>query len=163
MSVILLLGLFLRFYDLGSESVWFDESVSIIIANSDWIEILKTATNDQHPPLYYFILQFWVSLFGNSEFSARLPSAIFGFLSLLVMFKVGYLFFDKEVGILSSLILGLSVFHIHYSHSHNSDNNGLIESTLKKNRRLSFHKIYIHFKYYTRQKIPGIEVFLFEK
>lgn len=113
---ILSLGLFLRIYDLSNESLWLDEGYSIKVANLNLSKIAEeTSQNDTHPPLYYMILHFWIDLFGDSEFSTRFPSVIFGFFAILMIYKVGSLIFDKETGLLSSLLLGLSVFHIHYS------------------------------------------------
>lgn len=112
---ILSLGLFLRIYDLASESLWFDEGYSIRVAHLNLPQIVEDCSQDAHPPLYYIILHYWINLFGDSEFSTRFLSVIFGFFAIFMIYKVGSLIFDKEVGILSSLILGLSVFHIHYS------------------------------------------------
>ena len=110
---ILLIGFFLRVYDLANESIWYDEADSILLANLNLSQIFLYPTNT--PPLYYIILHWWINLFGDSEFSIRFPSVIFGCLSIFMIYKVGNKIFDKDVGILSSLLLGLSVFHIHYS------------------------------------------------
>lgn len=112
---ILFLGLFLRIYDLGNESIWLDEAVSIGWANSNLFQIVKKTAGDTHTPLYAIVLHFWVVLFGDSEFSTRFPSVIFGFFAILMTYKVGSLIFDKEVGVLSALLLALSTFHIYYS------------------------------------------------
>ncbi len=113
--IILILGLFLRIYDLGNESMWEDEVFSIRLANLGFFQIVGETSQDVHPPLYYMILHYWINLFGNSEFSTRFLSVIFGFFAIFMIYKVGSLIFDREVGILGSLILGLSLFHIHYS------------------------------------------------
>ncbi|HEX3035923.1 MAG TPA: glycosyltransferase family 39 protein [Thermodesulfobacteriota bacterium] len=114
--IILFVGLFLRIYHLGYESIWIDEGYSIIFAKLNPSQIIEvTSKDDFHTPFYYIILHYWMNLFGDSEFSIRFPSAIFGFLAILMIYKVGSLIFDKKVGLLSSLILALSIFHIHYS------------------------------------------------
>ena len=114
--LILCIGLLLRIYDLGTESIWVDEGYSIRLSNLNVSQILElTMVEDQHPPLYYIILHYWVTLFGNSEFAIRFLSVIFGFLGIFIIYKIGRLLFDKNVGILSALLLALSVFHIHYS------------------------------------------------
>lgn len=114
--VILLLGLFLRIHNLSKESIWFDEGYSISVANLNPFQVVvETYKSDQNLPLYYIILHFWISLFGDSEFSVRFPSAIFGLFAMFMLYEVGGLIFDKEVGTLSSLVLGLSLFHIRYS------------------------------------------------
>ncbi|MHA2131492.1 MAG: glycosyltransferase family 39 protein [Promethearchaeota archaeon] len=114
--VILLTSLFIRIFELSAESLWADEFYSINLAGKSLTQIIRiTSTKDFHPPLYYIILHYWTKIFGTSEFAARFPSAIFGFLSVFMIYKVGELIFNKEIGLLSSLILGLNIFHIHYS------------------------------------------------
>lgn len=112
---ILFLGILLRIHDLSGESIWLDEGFSIRWANLNLVQIIEETSKDVHPPLYYIILHYWIILFGNSEFSTRFLSVVFGFFSIFVIYKVGSLIFNKEVGILGSLILGLSLFHIQYS------------------------------------------------
>ncbi len=112
---IFFLGVFLRIYHLGDESIWLDEAFSIKLASSSLFGIIEGSAEDPHPPLYYILLHYWINLFGNSEFSTRFLSVVFGFLSILMSYKVGSLIFDKETGVLSALILALSTFHIHYS------------------------------------------------
>ncbi|MER3445436.1 MAG: hypothetical protein C4291_00755 [Candidatus Dadabacteria bacterium] len=114
--LILLLGLFLRTHNLSKESIWFDEGYSISVADLSLLQIVvETYKSDQNLPLYYIILHFWISLFGDSEFSVRFPSVIFGLFAIFMLYEVGRLIFDNEVGILGSLLLGLSLFHIRYS------------------------------------------------
>jgi mannosyltransferase len=101
---ILLIGVCLRIYNLDGECIWSDEGFSI-----------KLAAKDVHPPLYYILLHYWIDLFGDSEFSTRMLSVIFGVIAIFVMYMLGSLIFEKKVGILGSLILSISVFHIRYS------------------------------------------------
>ena len=113
---ILFLGLVLRIYDLGTESLWLDEGFSIRIADLNLFQIVVEKTyRDIHPPLYYVILHYWINLFGDTEFSTRFLSVLFGLFSIFMIYKVGTLLFNKNVGMLSSLLLALSVFHIQYS------------------------------------------------
>jgi uncharacterized membrane protein len=109
------LALFLRIYHIAEESIWLDEGISIHFANLDLFDILEKGTQESHPPLYYIILHYWINMFGDSEFSTRFLSTLFGLFSILMIYKVASHIFDRDVGILSSLVLALSVFHIHYS------------------------------------------------
>ncbi|MGO8944022.1 MAG: glycosyltransferase family 39 protein [Syntrophobacteraceae bacterium] len=111
--VILLLSSFLRLYHLDGRNIWSDEAFSIKFAELKVCQIFFLQENT--PPLYWTVLHWWIQLFGTSESSVRLPSAIFGILSVLVMYKIGRLLFDVEAGRLSSLLLSISVFHISYS------------------------------------------------
>ncbi len=115
--LIFLLGLFLRIYNLGTESIWFDEAVSVMASKLGFFEQIRwsLASSDNNPPLYYAFLRVWVLLFGDSEFAVRLPSAIFGSFSILLIYIVGALLFNKKTALLSALILAVSVFHIKFS------------------------------------------------
>src|SRR3990167_3237912 len=92
---IFLLGLVLRIHNLGGESIWFDEAVSVAASKLGFLEQIRwsLASSDNNPPLYYAFLSVWVLLFGDSEFAVRLPSAIFGSFSILLIYIVGALLF----------------------------------------------------------------------
>lgn len=115
--LIFIVGLGLRIYDLGSESIWYDEAISVAVAKLDLLAQIQWSfvQNDNNPPLYYEILHFWIAIFGDSEFASRLPSAILGSFSIIAIYSVGRLLFNKNVGLLAALILATSVFHIKYS------------------------------------------------
>jgi uncharacterized membrane protein len=112
---ILVLGFFLRIYGLDSESLWLDEGHSIDLARLEPSQMLETLSKDVHAPLYFLILHYWINLFGEAEFTLRFLSVIFGFFAIFMMYKVGSLIYDKRTGILSSLTLALSPFHIYFS------------------------------------------------
>ncbi len=69
-TVSMLLGL--------GQSVWFDESYSIILAKRPLHELLSLTAVDAHPPLYYLYLKVWGSVFGWSEFALRSSTALIG-------------------------------------------------------------------------------------
>jgi hypothetical protein len=51
------LGAFLRFYDIGSKTIWLDEAFSIFMSAKPVPEMLKLIVDiEKHPPLYYFLL-----------------------------------------------------------------------------------------------------------
>jgi mannosyltransferase len=56
-----------------------------------------------------------MKLFGDSEFSIRFPSLIFGVLSIGAIYQVGKLLFDARKGLIAAFLLALSTFHIYYS------------------------------------------------
>jgi len=115
--LIVLLGAALRIYNLSGESVWFDEAVTSQVSELGIGDLIgwMINENDNNPPLYYILMHFWVSLFGDSEFSLRLPSAIVGTFSVLMLYLVGKWVFDRTTALIASLILAVSVFHIEYS------------------------------------------------
>jgi len=115
--LIFLLGLFLRVCYLGAESMWFDEVYSIGMSHLSPINIVKEIfrQHENNPPLYYVLLHYWVSFFGDSEFASRMLSVIPGSLSVLFIYKFGKELFNKNAGLIAALIMAVSVFQIKYS------------------------------------------------
>ncbi len=58
------------------------------------------------PPLYMWLVSLSYQALGVSNVSSRLPSAIFGSLSLVLVFYLGKKLYNSNVGFLSSLVLG---------------------------------------------------------
>jgi 4-amino-4-deoxy-L-arabinose transferase-like glycosyltransferase len=112
---ILLAALFTRIYQLNTEDLWLDEAIAVSISNNSLGGLLESSLPDGNPPLYYLLLHYWMWLFGDSEFSVRLPSALFGLFSVAMIYKVGSILFGKATGLIGALILALSVYHIFYS------------------------------------------------
>jgi 4-amino-4-deoxy-L-arabinose transferase-like glycosyltransferase len=112
---ILLLGTALRLYRLGHQSLWNDEVWSVLISNSSVIEILTVSFwRDTHQPLYYLILNFFMS-FGKSEAILRLPSLIFGVMSIGFFYLILRNWLGEKYGYLGAFLLAISPFHIWYS------------------------------------------------
>jgi len=112
---VFLVGAFLRLYHLGTQSIWWDEAFSVWISKQSLSQIVQTTATDVHPPLYYFILHYWIALFGTSEVAVRSLSVLFGVLAVPMIYAVGRQLFNEEAGLLSALILALSSFNIWYS------------------------------------------------
>jgi len=116
LAAIVILGLFLRLHGLGSESLWLDEGTSVRLAREPFQEILnEPAVYLSHPPLYFVLLKQWLRVSGDSEAAVRLPSAIFGVLSLIVFFGVSAQLFGKKTGLIAVFFLCMSAYHVHYS------------------------------------------------
>ena len=114
--LILFLSLILRIVSLN-QSLWLDEAINVMAARSySFLGILtEYAKADFHPPLYFIIIWIWTKLFGFSEVSARLPSVIFGLLTIWLVFLIGRKLYSKTLGILAALLLALNPLHIYYS------------------------------------------------
>lgn len=53
------------------QSVWFDESYSILVAKQPVAQLVQLTSVDTHPPLYYLLLKAWGSIFGWSAVALR--------------------------------------------------------------------------------------------
>jgi mannosyltransferase len=112
---ILLLALALRSFRLDGQSLWSDEGVSVALAQRDLATIARDAAHDIHPPLYYYLLHFWVRLFGTSEMAVRSLSVLCGLLLVLFTYLLGRALFDDRVALIASFLAAISPFQIYYS------------------------------------------------
>jgi mannosyltransferase len=119
---ILLLALVLRLINLGSRNLWYDEAFAVLYAEKSFSAILygtitqvEGAAADVHPLLYYFFLHLWMGLFGQTPFIVRLPSVIFGLVSIVLAFSIGQRLFDPSAGLLAAAMTAIAPFHINYS------------------------------------------------
>src|SRR5262249_4532650 len=51
------------------------------------------------PPFMYWMMQASTSIFGETEFALRFPSAIFGLMTALLIYHLGRKMFDAQVGL----------------------------------------------------------------
>lgn len=114
--LILLLGLILRVISLN-QSLWLDEGINIMAAKSFSFlgMITQYATADFHPPGWFAILWIWGKLFGYSEATVRMPSVIFGVLSIYIIYLIGKKLVSRNLGLLTALLLAINPLHIYYS------------------------------------------------
>lgn len=77
------LGIGVRFYP--RSALWLDEALSVNIAALDIADIPGALRQDGHPPLYYFLLHFWMNIFGSSDTAVRALSAVTSILTIPVV------------------------------------------------------------------------------
>lgn len=109
-------GLFLRLFLIGSKTMWLDEAFSVWVANHPlteaWAWLVKI---DQHPPLYYSLLNLWQRLFGDLQGAVRSFSALCGTLAIPFLFGAARRLGNVRIGLLSAFILAIALFHIWFS------------------------------------------------
>lgn len=108
------IALFLRLHDLGRLSLWLDEGITAYKMSLSIQKLFAYRELDNVPPLYYLVLhglRSWI----HSDFALRLPSAIFGVVTIPVLFLIGRILFDSRVAVLSCWLLCLSTFHVWFS------------------------------------------------
>src|SRR5439155_226245 len=86
---ILILAALLRLLQLRSESLWWDEAVTVAIVRLDWEAFWKVLSHfEANMGLYYCLLRLWVNL-GESEFVLRSLSALTGVLAVGLVYVLG--------------------------------------------------------------------------
>ena len=109
-------GFILRVWEIGAKGLWLDEAFSVWLGWKPLSELLAWVVKiDQHPPLYYTLLHFWIKIAGDNPDDVRMLSAILGTLTIPVMFLLGRRLMGTTVGLLAALILALSPFHVRFA------------------------------------------------
>jgi len=121
--IILGLGVFLIFINLGrNHLVPWDEAIYAKIAKNmletgEYL-VQKWHTSNpwfEKPPLYMWLMSGSMKLLGYTASAARLPSAIFGLATVILVYFFGSKKFDSFVGFISSLALLTTVHFLYYS------------------------------------------------
>lgn len=117
LTLLVLLGVFLRFYKLEYQSPWVDELYTLINTSTEksFYEIFQNLKIDVHPPLYYYIIHVFNFVFGNTIFSARLVSVIFSLLGIYSIYLLSKELFNKKVAVISVALLVVNYFHIYHA------------------------------------------------
>jgi len=97
----------IRFFRLGHWSFWADEIATLRDA-----ENLRAVIGY---PVGYALIGAWMRLWGVTEFTARFVPAVFGAVTVPVIYLVGRSMFSHRVGILAGAFLALSNFHLFFS------------------------------------------------
>lgn len=146
LGIVFLLGVFLRFYNLSSNppSLNWDEASNGYNAYS----ILKTGRDeygsmlplsirsfdDFKPPLYAYLTVLPVAVFGLTEFAVRLPSALLGSLSIIIVYLLvieilrGGKFspkFSERTALTSAFLFAISPWSLQFSRAAYEGNVGL--------------------------------------
>lgn len=113
---ILMIATALRFYHLDGKSLWRDEIFTAGAAQLDVASIIQFHIQKLgHPPLLSLITHAFFVCWGQSDFIARLPPALFGSLSVLLLYKVGEILWTRKEGLIGAFLLAVNAYHVQYS------------------------------------------------
>lgn len=112
---ILALAAGLRLYRIEAQSLWADEGNSAALAMRSLSRIAQDAAADIHPPLYYWLLHLWASLFGTSETALRSLSVVFGVATVYLIYLIGCRLQGESTGLVAALVAAINPFLIYYA------------------------------------------------
>jgi len=113
--LVLLGGFALRLYRLGAQSLWYDETVSAVLARKTIPALIAHTARDIHPPGYYLLLHGWARLAGDSEFALAFLSLVFGVLLMAATYRLGRLLLDRRAADWGMALVAFSPYHLWYS------------------------------------------------
>jgi hypothetical protein len=116
LATVIVAGLMLRLYQLGTDSFWIDEvGMAQVISQPSLIEMLREAHNHVMAMPLDYVLDWIFARFGSSEGFLRLPAVIWGVLTLIICYFFFKRLTTRTTALLTTLLLALSPFHIQYS------------------------------------------------
>src|SRR5512142_286309 len=100
----------------GELRMWGDEAYSVYSAHRSLAAItFEGAENDPHPPLYYYLLHFYMPLAGASELALRLFSVFPGVATIALIYLTGKRLFGVHTGLLAAVLAVIAPFDVYYS------------------------------------------------
>ena len=111
LSVVVLFGAALRFWNLGQWSFWIDEVFTVRDAQNLSFDSWQVIPN----PIPYLAVKLSISVAGSSEWGSRLIPCIVGIVSIPAVFGLGRTLFNWRIGILSSAFVACSSWHLFWT------------------------------------------------
>ncbi len=126
LGLILLVGMALRLFRLGAGSLWYDETVSVLLAGSPLPELIRHTAGDIHPPGYYILLRGWLILTGfptghadpsgqGLEFAAGFFSLLFGVLLIPLAYVLARRAAGRRTALIAAALIAGSPYNLWYS------------------------------------------------
>src|ERR1700723_2888864 len=107
------LGVVLRFTT--HSALWLDEALTVDRSRLPVSQIAGSVKHDGAPPLYYYLLHFWMRLFGQSDIATRSLSGVIGVASLPVAWLAGNRFGGRVVAWTTVVLLASAPFAVYYA------------------------------------------------
>ncbi|MBL8729430.1 MAG: glycosyltransferase family 39 protein [Planctomycetes bacterium] len=114
LALLVVIGLVLRLPLMG-RSVWFDEACMSNQRLGTWAQLLATLYVDIHPPLYVTFMHCWNNVFGDGEWSMRIPPLVAGLTSIPLLFWAGQRMVGRRAALWAAMLLTVSPVHVWYS------------------------------------------------
>ncbi|HEX4551830.1 glycosyltransferase family 39 protein [Pseudomonas sp.] len=115
LAAVLIIALCVRFYSITVPVIWYDEAYSLLLARETPAHIWTQTALDVHPPLYYVLLHYWVTVWGESALAARAFSALADVGTLLLCTKLMSLVSTRRATWIAALLLALLPISVRYS------------------------------------------------
>jgi uncharacterized membrane protein len=113
--LIVVIAATLRFHDLPSRSLWFDEAIA---ANNSRISLAATLANTRSlnsAPISYPLILYAAQELDATAATVRLPAAIAGTLAVIAILAFSRVGIDRGIALIAGLIFALSPTQVRYS------------------------------------------------
>ena len=111
--VVVAAGIVLRF--IATSNMWLDEALTFNIARLPLGQIHGALRRDGAPPLYYYLLHFWMRAFGTSDAAVRSMSGVFSCATLPLVWVAGRRMGGRSMAACALVLVATSPFAIRYA------------------------------------------------
>jgi uncharacterized membrane protein len=94
---------------------WLDEATEADYGKHSFGTMLTEISHDNHPPLHYILIWLIEHFVGTGEFGLRVPSIVFGTLTIPMMYLAGRALYNQSAGVLAALFTAVSPLGVWYS------------------------------------------------
>jgi len=97
---------------------WYDEAQSVLIAKQFFpfgINNFLFTQDLQHTPFYFYILHFWIKLFGESDVVLKVLSLIFGVMTIPLSYVFAKKIASEKIAFILAGFMAFNSFNIVYS------------------------------------------------
>lgn len=106
-------GLALRTF--SRSDLWLDEALSVNIANLSLGDMVDALRRDGHPPLYYFLLHGWMTVFGTGDEAVRSLSGVLSIATIPLAWIAGRRYGGRGAALALVVLLATNPFAIRYA------------------------------------------------
>ncbi len=118
-GIVTLLAFLIRVWNLGNKGLWYDETITALMARATPAEIVRFHWQNafEHPPVWALFMHAWSAVFGQSEAALRWPVALAGTLLVPLVWQILGLSrpADRSARLLAALLVALSPLLLLYS------------------------------------------------
>jgi len=112
-ALIVATGIFLRFFT--HSALWLDEALTVDRSALPLGKIAASVKQDGAPPLFYYLLHYWMDLFGQSDLATRSLSGVIGVATLPVAWLAARQFAGRVAAWVTLVLLASAPFAVYYS------------------------------------------------
>jgi uncharacterized membrane protein len=113
---LIVLGAALRFWRIGHQSYWYDESVTLELVRQPFTMMFAhVQTVEGTPPLYYCVAWVWTRIFGFGEAGLRSLSAVAGLCVIPAVYGTASELISRRAGLIAAALAACNPMLIWYS------------------------------------------------
>ncbi len=113
---LIVLGAALRFWRIGHQSYWYDESVTLDLVRQSFGGMLGQLRHlEGTPPVFYCLAWVWTRIFGFGEAGLRSLSAVAGVSAIPMAYVIASRLISRRSGVIAAALVACNPFLIWYS------------------------------------------------